>query len=219
MGDVVGLMKDFEGVVDEKKAEQDAKRMLRGQFSLDDFLGQLEMLQGMGPLQNMMEKLPFFADSVPDGFQVDDREIDRTKAIVRSMTRAERHDVALFQRQPKRVQRVAKGSGRTDREVAELLQKFGMMKQIMGSIGQQAGMLSKIPGMKQLASMQRLRDAVKTGGLEGNPMMANLADQLVEAAVAGQGGPRAMGGKKPVDKNKKKKLRQMQKKARRKGRR
>jgi signal recognition particle subunit SRP54 len=218
MGDVVGLMKDFEGVVDEKKAEQDAKKMLRGQFSLDEFLGQLEMLQGMGPLQDMLEKLPFFGDSVPEGFQVDEREIDRTKAIVRSMTRAERNDVVLFTKQPKRVQRVAKGSGRTDHEVGELLQKFTMMKQIMGSIGQQAGMLSRIPGMKQLANMSKLRDAVRTGGLEGNPMMANLADQLLEAAVAGQGGQRGASAKKPVDKNKKKKQRQEQKKARRKGR-
>ena len=95
------------------------------------------------------------------------------------------------------------------------------MKQMMGSIGSSAGMLSKIPGMKQLAAANRLRDAVKTGGLEGNPMMANLADSLLEAAIAEQGGGHPGIGQAPrrsVDKGKKKSKRKMQKKSRRKSR-
>jgi signal recognition particle subunit SRP54 len=222
MGDVVGLIKDFEEVVDEKKAEQDARRMLRGQFTLDDFLAQLQTLQTMGPLQDLLDKVPFFAESVPDGFQVDDREIGQIKAIVSSMTRQERGVVELFQKQPTRLARVARGSGTTERQVAELLQRFVFMKQMMGSIGAQAGLLSKIPGMKQMAAANRLRDAVKTGGLEGNPMMANLADTLLEAAVAEHGGiaPGGVAGqRRNVDKSKKKSKRKMQKKSRRKSRR
>ena len=222
MGDVVGLMKDFEDVVDEEKAEEDAKRMLRGQFTLDDFLEQLQTLQSMGPLQDLLDKVPFFADSMPEGFQVDEREIGQIKAIVSSMTRQERAQAELFQKQPSRLVRVAKGSGTGEKQVAEILQRFAFMKQMMGSIGQQAGMLGKIPGMKQLATANRLRDAVKTGGLEGNPMMANLADQLLEAAVAEQGGlgPGASPGvRRPINKGKKKSKRKMQKKSRRKSRR
>lgn len=221
MGDVVGLMKDFEEVVDEEKAEQDARRMLRGQFTLDDFLEQLQTLQNMGPLQDLLDKVPFFADSVPDGFQVDEREIGQIKAIVSSMTREERARAELFQKQPARIVRVAKGSGTNEKQVAEILQRFAFMKQMMGSIGSQAGMLSKIPGMKQLAAANRLRDAVKTGGLEGNPMMANLADSLLEAAIAEQGGHPGSGPapKRVVDKGKKKSKRKMQKKSRRKSRR
>ena len=222
MGDVVGLMKDFEEVVDEKKAEEDAKRMLRGQFTLDDFLEQLQTLQSMGPLQDLLDKVPFFADSVPEGFQVDEREIGQIKAIVSSMTREERARAELFQKEPTRLIRVAKGSGTTERQVAEILQRFAFMRQMMGSIGSQAGMLSKIPGMKQMAAANRLRDAVKTGGLEGNPMMANLADSLLEAAVVEQGGL-APGGaealRRPANKGKKKSKRKMQKKSRRKSRR
>jgi signal recognition particle subunit SRP54 len=89
---------------------------------------------------------------------------------------------------------VAKGSGREARDVAELIQRFSFMQNMMGSIGQQAGMLSKIPGMKQMAQANQLRNAVKTGGLEGNPMMANLAEQLLEAAVAEGGLPPGMSG-------------------------
>ncbi|MGB5683511.1 MAG: hypothetical protein WBM47_16815, partial [Polyangiales bacterium] len=201
--------------------EQDAKRMLRGQFTLDDFLEQLQTLQNMGPLQDLLDKVPFFADSMPEGFQVDEREIGQIKAIVSSMTRQERAQAELFQREPTRLVRVAKGSGTAEKQVAEILQRFAFMKQMMGSIGSQAGMLGKIPGMKQLAAANRLRDAVKTGGFEGNPMMSNLADQLLEAAVADQGGsgPGAAGPRRSVDKSKKKSKRKMQRKSRRKSRR
>jgi signal recognition particle subunit SRP54 len=222
MGDVVGLMKDFEDVVDEEKAEKDAKRMLRGHFTLDDFLEQLQMLQSMGPLQDLLDKVPFFADSVPDGFQVDEREIGQIKAIVSSMTRQERAQAELFKKQPTRLKRVAKGSGTAEKQVAEILQRFAFMKQMMGSIGSQAGMLSKIPGMKQMAAANKLREAVKTGGLEGNPMMANLTDSLLEAAVAEHGGfgpGAAEAPRKVVNKGKKKSKRKMQQKSRRKSRR
>jgi signal recognition particle subunit SRP54 len=222
-GDIVGLMKDFEEVVDEEKAERDAQRMLQGQFTFDDFLEQLGTLQQMGPLKDMLEKLPFFADSMPAGFQVDERELDRIKAIVSSMTKAERKTPQLFVEQPKRIKRVAKGSGRTDKEVADLLQRFGFMQSLMGQIGQQAGLLQRLPGMKQLAMANRLRDAVRTGGLEYNPMMANLADSLLEAAVAGGGAAGAKGAagvrKAKLDPTKRKSLRKAQKKARKKSRR
>jgi signal recognition particle subunit SRP54 len=231
MGDVVGLMKDFEGVVDEEKAEKDAKRMLKGNFTFDDFLSQVEMLQNMGPLKDIMEKLPFFGESMPEGMNIDDRELHRTKAIVRSMTSAERNDPDLFKSQPARIKRVAKGSGREDKDVAELVQRFMFMRQMMGDIGQQAGMLGKIPGMKQLAAARKMKDVVRTGGLEHNPMMANLASELLEAAVAGDAPPDFLqqlmagqrpqapkGPKKPVDKQKKKADRKKQKAARRKSR-
>jgi signal recognition particle subunit SRP54 len=228
-GDIVGLMQDFEQVVDEDKAEADAKKLLEGRFTLDDFLEQISMLQQMGPLQDMFEKLPFFADSVPEGFKVDDKELVRIKAMVSSMTRVERKRPELFAKQPTRIVRVAKGSGRTPKDVAELLQRFAFMQKMLGSIGQQAGFLQKMPGMKQLAMARRLREAVSTGGLE-NPMMANLANELLEAAVA-EGGPGAglaglpgLGGgpgprKKVIDEAKRKQLRKLQKKARKKSRR
>ena len=221
-GDVVGLMKDFEEVIDEDKAEADAKKMLRGQFTFDDFLEQITMLQQMGPLQDMFEKLPFFQDSVPDGFQVDDRELGKIRAIVSSMTRAERAQPQLFQKQPARLKRVAKGSGRSDKEVADLLQRFAFMQSMMGQIGQQAGLLQKIPGMKQMAMARQLKDAVNTGGFEGNPMMANLASELLEAAVADGPGGGQMGGsatrKKQLSPNRRKANRKKQKQARRKSR-
>jgi len=235
-GDIVGLMQDFEQVVDEEKAERDAKKLLEGRFSLDDFLEQITMLQRMGPLQDMFEKLPFFADSVPEGFTVDEKELGRIKAMVSSMTREERKRPELFAKQPSRMRRVARGSGQTEKDLAELLQRFAFMQKMLGSIGQQAGLLQRLPGMKQLAMARRLREAVSSGGLE-NPMMSNLANELLEAAVAdgganpnmfgnlppgiagmlGGGGPGVR--KKPLDPTKRKQQRKLQKKARKKSRR
>jgi signal recognition particle subunit SRP54 len=198
--------------------------MLQGQFTFDDFLEQLGTLRQMGPLQDMLEKLPFFSESMPEGFTVNEKELDRIRAIVSSMTKAERKQPKLFAEKPNRIKRVASGSGSTVKEVADLLQRFGFMQSLMGQIGQQAGFLQRMPGMKQLAMANRLRDAVKTGGLDFNPMMANLADSLLEAAVAG--GPGAMMGAKgapgarkiKVDPAKRKALRKAQKKARKKNR-
>jgi signal recognition particle subunit SRP54 len=62
MGDIVGLVKDFTEVVDQKQAEQDAMRMLQGQFTFDDFVQQIETIQKMGPLQELFEKMPFFSE-------------------------------------------------------------------------------------------------------------------------------------------------------------
>ena len=182
-GDIVGIVKDFEDVVDQKKAEQDAMRMLRERFTFDDFLEQISTIQKMGPLKDLMEKLPFFPDGMPQDVNVDDRELDRVRAMIHSMTKPEREDSALFAKQPGRLKRVAKGSGHTEQEVSELIQKFNWMKSFMGGIGKQVGMLSKIPGAKQLAMARRLRDMVSVQG--ENAAMASIATEMLEAGVAG----------------------------------
>ncbi|MBL8601745.1 MAG: signal recognition particle protein [Myxococcales bacterium] len=186
MGDIVGLVKDFSEVVDQKKAEDDALRMLQGQFGFDDFVHQIETIQKMGPLQELFEKMPFFADALPPDFKVDEKELDRVKAIINSMTRQERNRAELFKDEPTRLQRVARGAAVDEKAVAELVAKFLMMRDLMGGIGQQAGLLGKMPGMKQLAMARKLRDMVKVQG--GDQAIASLAQEMLEAAVAGQGG-------------------------------
>src|SRR5207245_8063772 len=75
MGDVVGLMKDFEEVVDQKKAAEDAMRMLEGQFTLDDFLDQVRMIQKMGSLKDLVGKMPGMDWLLPTDVNLDDREL------------------------------------------------------------------------------------------------------------------------------------------------
>ncbi|MFM2420759.1 MAG: hypothetical protein RL385_5482, partial [Pseudomonadota bacterium] len=246
-GDVVGLMKDFEGVVDEQKAARDAKKMLEGRFSLDDFLEQIRMIKQLGPIKDIFEKLPFFADGMPEGVSFDDAELVKAEAIVSSMTRQERVATELFTSQPSRVKRVARGSGRSETEVSELLQRFGFMRQMMGNIGQSAGLMSKLPGMKQLGNIKRMREMMKNmggmpgmggfpgmpgmgGGMGGIPGMGGMPGfpgmgggmpdpAMAEQLLAGlMGGGAATQRKKPADKEKKKNLRKQQKKSRKKGR-
>ena len=191
MGDIEGIIKDFSDVVDQKTAEEDAQRMLQGQFSFDDFVQQIETIQKMGPLQELFEKMPFFSDMLPPDVKLDDRELDKVRAMIGSMTRQERKNAELFKQQPNRVQRVAKGSGHKPEEVAELVAKFMMMRDMMGGIGQQASFLQRLPGAKQLAMARRQREMVKVQG--NNGAISSIAQEMLEAAVAG-GGPGAMPG-------------------------
>ena len=82
--------------------------MLRGQFTMFDFLEQIRSIKKMGSLGDLMEKLPFFADGMPDGLNVDDRELVKIESMIQSMTKQERLDVALFDKQPTRVDRAAR---------------------------------------------------------------------------------------------------------------
>src|SRR6185436_2046782 len=67
MGDVVGLIQDFEEVVDQKQAEKDAARMMQGQFTLEDFLNQVRTIQKMGSLKDLIEKIPGLSSMLPPG--------------------------------------------------------------------------------------------------------------------------------------------------------
>jgi len=168
MGDVVGLMKDFESVIDKKQAEADAMRMLEGQFTLDDFLNQIRMIQQMGSLSELVEKIPGMSQMLPPGAstQMDDGELQKIEAIIQSMTREEKRDPNALVREPGRVKRVARGSGNEEQAVSDLVQKFLFMQQMMsgfGGGGGLGGMLGNIPGLKQLAMARNVRRAMKNG--------------------------------------------------------
>jgi len=170
-GDVVGLVKDFEEVLDEKQAEEDAMRMLRGEFTLSDFLGQIKAIKKMGPLQDIVEKLPFFSGGLPASAQVDDYELVRVEAIINSMTPKERRNPDILNQS--RINRISQGSGRTDKEVRDLLAKFKDMRDLMSAMG--GGKIrGRWKGMKGLRQMLGGGGAVPTGQEEsvhglGNP--------------------------------------------------
>ncbi len=167
MGDVVGLMKDFEEVIDQKQAAEDAMRMLEGRFTLTDFLAQIKMIQKMGSLTDIVGKMPGMSEMLPADVNLDDRELVRIEAIISSFTRFERDDPNALIREPKRVTRIAKGAGTQEKAVAELVQKFLFMKQMMEGLGQNMGMMGQIPGMKNLAMMKNLKKMQKQGGMPG----------------------------------------------------
>ncbi len=168
-GDVVGLMKDFEGVVDQDKAEADAKKLLSGRFNMKDFMEQIRTVRKMGPLKDLMEKMPFLGE-MSEQLNPNEGELDKIDAIYNSMTEQERKEPHLIVKG--RAERIAKGAGRKPQEVAELMQKFQGMQQMMGAIGQDPGILGKLPFFKQLGQMNQMKN-MDLGALFGkDPMMA-----------------------------------------------
>jgi signal recognition particle subunit SRP54 len=148
MGDVVGLMNDFEAVVDVEEAEKDAERMLRGKFTLEDFLTQLRTIQKMGSLTDLLAKIPGVSDMMPEGAKVDPQELRRIEAMITSMTPAERRQPELIN--PSRQNRIARGSGTKVTDVSGLLQRFRAMREMMASLGGAGGLLGKIPGVGKM---------------------------------------------------------------------
>jgi signal recognition particle subunit SRP54 len=251
MGDIVGLVKDFEQVVDAEKAEEDAMRMLKGKFDMQDFLEQIRMIKGMGSLKSLMEKLPFFGGNMPEGVNLDDRELVKIEAMISSMTTEERMNPQVFVSttweefattagknakrrradfHPERVKRIARGSGRNENEVKELLQKFAQMRQMMVQLGASTGLMGKIPGLKQFGQMKKLANmdinalmGGMGGGMEGMP---GLPPGMMPGGIPGMpkgytppGTKGAVGVARPVDKAKAKDKRKAEKAARKKNRR
>jgi len=169
-GDIVGLMKDFEGVVDEKKAEEDAEKILTGNFDLHDFVEQIKLVKKMGSVGDLLEKFPLFGE-LPEGMTFDDKELGRVEAIIGSMTTSERKHPGTFfkpradgsiQAGEERVARIAKGSGQSANNVKGLLSRFFGMQKVMKQIGggpggPGSGLLSRLPGFRQLAQLKALK--------------------------------------------------------------
>ncbi|HEY6005097.1 MAG TPA: signal recognition particle protein [Anaeromyxobacter sp.] len=153
-GDIVGLVKDFEQVVDEETAEAEAQKILSGDFTLDDFVSQIQLVRKMGPLGELMEKFPLFGE-LPEGFQFDDKALGKIVAMVHSMTPEERRRPDSIT--DSRLKRIAKGSGRAEKEVKDLLKQYNAMRGVMKQVGSAPGLLARLPGVKQLMQLRKLQ--------------------------------------------------------------
>jgi len=135
MGDVVTLVEKAQEVVDQKEAEEQAKKMLEARFTLDDFYTQLQQLKKMGPLGDLLKMIPGMgqlSQQLPSGPEAE-RELRKVEAIISSMTRAERADPSILN--GSRRKRIAKGSGTTVPDVNQLLKQFEEMRKLMKQIG------------------------------------------------------------------------------------
>ncbi|HEX7277325.1 MAG TPA: signal recognition particle protein, partial [Acidimicrobiales bacterium] len=109
-----------------------AEKLTSGQFTLEDFLEQMQQIKKMGPLQNLVGMLPGIPKELKKA-EIDDREIARVEAIIRSMTPAERRDPTIMN--GSRRLRVAQGSGMTTNDVNQLLKQFKEMQKMMRFLG------------------------------------------------------------------------------------
>lgn len=149
MGDVMTLVERAEREMDQDKAQEAAERMLRAEFTLDDFLTQLREVKKLGPLQDLLKMMPGVAGAAGlKDVEVDDRQMNRTEAIICSMTPGERRDPAIIS--GSRRSRIARGSGTSVGDVNALLKQFDetrkMMKRLTGGKVRIPGM-PKIPGL------------------------------------------------------------------------
>ena len=154
MGDVLTLVEKAQDTLDQEKAAAAAAQMLKGQFTLEDFLEQLRQMRKLGPLQDLLKMLP----GVPGGKNavkemadaIDEGDLRRTEAMILSMTPEERRDPAMIS--GSRRLRIANGSGMTTADVNQLLKDFEgarkMMRTMLGG-GKRLPGAVKVPGLKR----------------------------------------------------------------------
>jgi signal recognition particle subunit SRP54 len=144
MGDVMTLIEKAEQRIDERQAQELERKMRRNQFTLDDFLEQMQQVRSMGPLQNILKMIPGVGAQL-NGLKVDDRELDRLQAIITSMTPAERANPKIID--GSRRKRIAAGSGTNVQAVSRLIKQFAQMQKLMKQMSR-----GKMPNLAQIAS-------------------------------------------------------------------
>jgi len=177
MGDMLTLIEQAEKVFEQDKAEEAAARMLEGQFTLEDFLDQLQQLKKMGPLSGIMGMLPGMPKEMKDA-QIGDDQVKTTEAIIRSMTPEERRQPEIIN--GSRRTRIAKGSGTQVADVNRLIKQFTEMQKMMkrmgglakpqGKAGKGKGKVNKRQAMRELGDMLGGQGGMPGfPGLDGSP--------------------------------------------------
>ncbi len=165
MGDVLTLVEKAEEAIDEKEAEAMMKKMEKNQFTIEDFMKQMNMMNSLGSMESLLKMIPGMGGMLR---QVGDlspaeEEMDKMKVIIGSMTKQERKDYKIIK--DSRKERIARGAGRTVKDVDEFLKKFVQMKEMMsGMMGMmKGGGMPGMPGMPGLGGQKGFRQAPGSG--------------------------------------------------------
>jgi len=190
MGDVLSLIEQAERTMDADVVAESAGRLMSGTFTLDDFMNQLNQVRKMGSLGGLMKLMPGVTKEMRTAAaNVDDGELNKIEAIIRSMTSRERREPAIID--GSRRTRIANGSGTNVNAVNQLLKQFGEMRKMMRQMGSGAG--ANLPG-----GMGRMAGLAARAG--------RGAEQLPAGFEALGAGMRSAGAApRPGGKNKKKK--------------
>ena len=175
MGDIMTLIEQAQKQFDEEEARKAAEKISEGSFGLDDFLDQLQQVRKLGSMKSLLGMIPGMAQHRKELEQFDEKEIDRTEAIIRSMTPAERRDPSIIN--GSRRARIAYGSGVTVSQVNALLQRFEQAAKMMKRMSNRGGMGG---GISTQANTVAERFAQKLGGYY---RFLHLPDGLSEAAA------------------------------------
>lgn len=128
MGDILTLIDKAQENINQAQAEEMSKKMLKAEFTFDDYLAQMEQMQNMGSLEGMLEMMPGMKSKLKD-VKIDPKEMDHVKAIIRSMTPQERRNPKLINGSRRR--RIALGSGTKVQDVNRLLKQYEQAQSLM----------------------------------------------------------------------------------------
>ncbi|MCB5910784.1 signal recognition particle protein [Streptomyces pinistramenti] len=184
MGDMLSLIEKAEQTFSQAEAEKMAAKLQKGpkEFTLDDFLAQMEQVRKMGSISKLLGMLPGMGQMKDQINNLDEREVDRTAAIIKSMTPAERHEPTIIN--GSRRARIAKGSGVDVSSVKNLVERFFDARKMMSKMAQGGGMPG-MPGMPGMggggAKKKKQIKQAKGKRKSGNPMKRK-ADEAAAAA-------------------------------------
>jgi signal recognition particle subunit SRP54 len=155
MGDMLTLIEQAQQHFDEDEAQAMAAKLAAGnKFTLEDFLDQLQAIRKMGPIGNLLGMLPGMGQMKDALAQVDDKDLDRTAAIIRGMTPLERENPKIIN--GSRRLRIANGSGVKVNEVNQLVDRFFEARKMMGQMGNMG-----IPGMRKRSATKSSKNSRK----------------------------------------------------------
>ena len=152
MGDVISIVEQAQKNADEKQVE-DAERMLREGFTMDDLLAQMQQIRKMGGLAKLIGALPGGDRLMSQQGGLDDSSLGRIEAIIHSMTKEERMRPKIINGQRRR--RISDGSGRTIQEVNQLIRQWGEMNKMMGKMRAMTQSGNAKKGRRQMEAMMR----------------------------------------------------------------
>lgn len=138
MGDMLTLIERAEESMDMEEAEDMASRFSEGEFSLEDFLKQIQQMKKMGSLKGVLKMLPGMGGDMLDKAKIDDKQFAKTEAVIQSMTLTERRDPDIIN--GSRRKRIARGSGTTVSQVNKLLKQYRDMRRMMKQINAAGGL-------------------------------------------------------------------------------
>ena len=185
MGDILTLIEQAQKQFDEEEARKAAVKISDGSFGLDDFLDQLQQVRKLGPMKNLLGMIPGMAAHRKELEQFDEREIDRTEAIIRSMTPVERRDPSIID--GSRRARIAYGSGVTVSQVNALLQRFEQAAKMMRRMSNKAGAgMPGFGGPSMGGGKGKGKKGKKKGSKSGNPMKREAEEKALRDKLAGK---------------------------------
>ena len=193
MGDILTLIEQAQREFDEEETRKAAAKMAEGEFGLDDFLAQLQQVRKLGSMKSLLGMIPGMAQHRKELEMFDEREVDRTEAIIRSMTPEERRNPKIID--GSRRARIAYGSGVSVSAVNALLQRFEqaskMMKRMTNRAGMGGGMAGGFGGFGGPGGSKKGKKGTKgkKGGKSGNPMKREAEEKALRAKLAGKSNP------------------------------